>query len=58
MPRKGPVQKREIPADPVYHNRMLTRFMHRVMQRGKKSVAERIGVDQQARRPCSSIKVQ
>lgn len=42
MPRKGPVQKREILPDPVYHNRMLTKFMNRVMQRGKKSTAERI----------------
>ena len=42
MPRKGPVPKREILPDPVYHNRMLTKFMNRVMQRGKKSTAERI----------------
>ena len=42
MPRKGPVAKREILPDPVYHNRMLTKFMNRVMQRGKKSTAERI----------------
>ncbi|NMA27527.1 MAG: 30S ribosomal protein S7 [Burkholderiales bacterium] len=42
MPRKGPVQKREVLPDPVYHSRLLTKFMNRVMQRGKKSTAERI----------------
>lgn len=29
-----------LPADPIYGNRLLTRFVNRVMLRGKKSVAE------------------
>jgi len=42
MPRKGPVKKREIPPDPVYGNRLITRLINRVMTCGKKSVAEKI----------------
>jgi len=42
MPRKGPVKKREIPPDPVYANRLITRLINRVMTCGKKSVAEKI----------------
>lgn len=32
--------KKLIPADPVYNNRLVTRFINRVMQSGKKRVAE------------------
>ncbi len=42
MPRKGPARKRAILADPVYNNRMVARFINRMMLDGKKSVAERI----------------
>jgi small subunit ribosomal protein S7 len=42
MPRKGPVRKRPITPDPIYNNRLVTRFINRMMVCGKKSVAERI----------------
>jgi small subunit ribosomal protein S7 len=42
MPRKGPARKRAILPDPVYNNRMVARFINRMMLDGKKSVAERV----------------
>jgi small subunit ribosomal protein S7 len=42
MPRKGPAQKRDIPPDPVYKDRLVSRFINRLLMRGKKSVAEKI----------------
>lgn len=39
MPRTGRVKKRVLPPDPVYGDRLVTRFINRVMQRGKKTVA-------------------
>jgi len=45
MPRKGPARKRAINPDPVYNNRMVARFINRMMIDGKKSVAERIFYD-------------
>ena len=42
MPRKGPAKKRPVTPDPVYHNRLVTRFVNRIMLDGKKSLAERI----------------
>ena len=42
MPRKGPAKKRAITPDPVYHNRLVTRFVNRMMLNGKKSVSETI----------------
>jgi len=42
MPRKGPVPKRPILPDPVYHDTTVARFINKIMQRGKKGLAERI----------------
>jgi len=42
MPRKGPVRKRPITPDPIYSNRLVTRFVNRMMLGGKKSIAETI----------------
>ncbi len=42
MPRKGPARKRPITPDAIYNDRMVTRFINRMMLDGKKSVAERI----------------
>ncbi len=42
MPRKGPVKPRPIVPDPVYGNRLVTRFINRMMVDGKKSVSETI----------------
>lgn len=42
MPRKGPVPKREVVADPVYSSRLVAKFVARLMCSGKKSTAEKI----------------
>src|SRR5437870_4739297 len=42
MPRKGPAPKREIIPDPVYKDRLVSRFINRLLSRGKKSIAEKI----------------
>lgn len=42
MPRKGPVPKRDILPDPVFGSELATRFVNRLMERGKKSTAEQI----------------
>ena len=57
MPRKGPVRKRDIAPDPVYGNKLLERFINRVLLCGKKSVAEKIvygalqAVEEKTKRP-------
>jgi small subunit ribosomal protein S7 len=45
MPRKGPVLRREVIADPVYNSTMVTRLINKLMIDGKKGVAERIVYD-------------
>ena len=45
MPRKGPVPKRDVLADPVYNSKLVTRFINKVMLDGKKGVAEGIVYD-------------
>ncbi len=42
MSRKGLVSKREVEADPMYHDRLVTRFINTFMRKGKKSLAEKI----------------
>src|SRR6058998_4180232 len=42
MPRRARVVKREVPPDPRFGSRTLTRFMNKLMLNGKKSLAERI----------------
>lgn len=42
MPRRGTIERRVTPPDPVYGSEMLQRFINKVMQRGKKGTAERI----------------
>ncbi|HEV8339774.1 MAG TPA: 30S ribosomal protein S7 [bacterium] len=42
MPRKGGVPRRAIRGDPVHSSVMVQRLINKVMERGKKSVAERI----------------
>ena len=45
MPRRARVVRRLILPDPKFQNRTLQKFINRVMQRGKKSVAEGIVYD-------------
>ena len=42
MPRRGIVVKREVLPDPIYQSTLVTKFINTVMDRGKKSTAERI----------------
>ena len=42
MPRRAKIVKREILPDGRYSNRTITMFVNKLMQRGKKSTAERI----------------
>ncbi len=42
MPRKGPAPKRPIDVDPVYGSQVVTQLVSKVLQDGKKQVAQRI----------------
>ena len=42
MPRKGPAVRREMTPDPVYRSTAVTQLVNKVLQRGKRSTAERI----------------
>lgn len=42
MPRKGRVERRQIPLDPKYNDVLLQKFINCVMRKGKKSLAEKI----------------
>ena len=41
MPRKGPPPRRELMPDPIFRSVLVTQFVNKVLQRGKRSVAER-----------------
>ncbi|HLR57825.1 MAG TPA: 30S ribosomal protein S7 [Beutenbergiaceae bacterium] len=45
MPRKGPVPKRQLIADPVYGSPTVTQLVNRVLVDGKKSTAQAIVYD-------------
>ena len=42
MPRKGHVQKRDVLADPLYNDKVVTKLINNIMLDGKKSVAQKI----------------
>ena len=42
MPRKGHTQKREVLADPMYNNKVVTKLINNIMLDGKKGVAQKI----------------
>ena len=42
MPRKGPAPRRELNPDPIYRSVVVTQLVNKVLQRGKRSTAERI----------------
>ncbi|MDR0433803.1 MAG: 30S ribosomal protein S7 [Gracilibacteraceae bacterium] len=42
MPRKGYIAKREILPDPLFKNKIVTKFINQIMLDGKKGVAESI----------------
>jgi len=45
VPRKGPAQRRELRPDPIHNSVLVTQFINKVLQRGKRSLAERIVYD-------------
>ena len=45
MPRKGYIPKREILPDPIYNDKVVTKFINKIMLDGKKGVAQRICYD-------------
>ena len=42
MSRRRRAERREVPPDPQFNNEELARFINKVMQRGKKTIAQRI----------------
>ena len=42
MPRKGHIQKRDVLADPLYNDKVVTKLINNIMLDGKKSVAQKI----------------
>ena len=42
MPRKGHTQKRDVLADPLYNNKVVTKLVNNIMLDGKKTVAQKI----------------
>ncbi|MCC6945961.1 MAG: 30S ribosomal protein S7 [Thermomicrobiales bacterium] len=45
MPRRAKIERRVVPPDPRYGSELVSRVINKVMQRGKKGVAERIVYD-------------
>jgi len=42
MPRKGPALRREVPVDPIYKSVLVTQLTNKILERGKRTIAERI----------------
>ena len=42
MPRKGHIAKRDVLADPIYNNKVVTKLINNIMLDGKKGVAQNI----------------
>lgn len=45
MPRRSKIERRPVQPDPRYGSELLARFINKVMERGKKGLAERIVYD-------------
>ncbi len=45
MSRKGPAPRRELQPDPIYQSVLVTQLVNKVLQRGKRSTAEKIVYD-------------
>ncbi len=41
MPRKGPPPRRDLMPDPIYRSVLVTQVVNKILQRGKRSLAER-----------------
>ncbi|MGH3737395.1 MAG: 30S ribosomal protein S7 [Micromonosporaceae bacterium] len=42
MPRKGPAPRRPLAADPVHNSVLVTQLINKILQRGKRQLAERV----------------
>jgi len=42
MPRKGPAPRRELLPDPIHRSVLVTQFVNKILQHGKRSTSERI----------------
>ena len=42
MPRRGHIQKRDVLADPLYNNKVVTKLINNIMLDGKKGTAQKI----------------
>ena len=42
MPRKGHIQKRDVLADPIYDNKVVTKLINNIMLDGKRGIAQKI----------------
>ncbi|MCX7842035.1 MAG: 30S ribosomal protein S7 [Clostridia bacterium] len=42
MPRKGHVPKRDVLPDPIYNDKVVTKLINNIMQKGKKGIAQKI----------------
>lgn len=45
MPRKGPAPRRDLMPDPIYRSVVVTQLVNKVLQRGKRSLAEKVVYD-------------
>jgi len=45
MPRKGPATRRDLLPDPIYRSVLVTQIVNKVLERGKRSLAERVVYD-------------
>ena len=45
VPRKGFISKRDVLADPIYNDKVVTKLINRIMLSGKRGVAQRICYD-------------
>lgn len=48
MPRRGAAPRRELVPDPVYHSVLVTQLINKILQRGKRTLAEAIVYDAMA----------
>lgn len=61
MPRKGHTQKRDVLADPLYNDKVVTKLINNVMLDGKKGVAQKIvygafqRVEEKAQKPALEV---
>ena len=53
MPRKGHTQKRDVLADPLYNNKVVTKLINNIMLDGKKGVAQKIVYGREDREACT-----